>query len=478
VKSKTTTMAAAAAIIFIGLLSGYSYAADLAIWADYASFKYSDSVEKTHVEIYYSLLRSQYDFQPDSNGYHSYVDMTAIVTSDSGQLIDSSSWRVGLRVNSLIEARLPNFLNNDIITAQLSPGSYSVLLKAASFMGGYTGEKLLKIDVPDFKSTGLSMSQLQLAYNVINPDGGPFDKAGKRLIPNIRRVFSHDDKLVYYYAEVYNLDSAKSEFSTTIRIYDANGNLYKEIAPSTQASAGKSASVLSGFNITAFRSGYYKLIVIATQGTDSAYAEKYLEITPGKIEFEIAQEKEELAEYPEAINITNDIEAKKFRNEIVYIASRDELRQYDALPIEGKNGFCKAFWRKRDTEPGSEVNEFKIEHYRRFKYVNEAYSTFQDTNTEPNGWKSDMGRVYIVYGTPSDEENYPSALEEKPWKRWNYDNIEGGVYFIFVDEGGYGTYRLIHSTAKSEPHNENWPYIVNPNMNKDTNPTSNSYDGN
>jgi GWxTD domain-containing protein len=452
----------------IGLFSIYcsAIAGDLAIWADYASFKYSGIVEKSYVEIYYSLLRSQYDFQPDSNGYHAFVDLTAIVTSDSGQMVDSSTWRVGLRANSLLEARLPNFLNNDMITAQLSPGIYTVLLHAAAMTGGSSGEKQFKVIVPAFVLNSLSISQLQLAYNIADDDGGPFVKAGKKLLPNIRRVFSHDDKIVYYYAEVYNLDTSRQDFNSSIRVYDANGNLYKEIAPTNQESSGRSSAILSGFNIAAFRSGYYRLVVNVAQGGDSVSTEKYFEITPGKIEYEIAREKEELAEYPEAINITTEAEGRKFRNEILYIAAREELKQFDALQLQGKNGFSKVFWQRRDTDPSTQVNEFKVEHYRRFKYVNEAYSTFQGVNTEPNGWKSDLGRVYLVYGPPSDEENFPSALEEKPWRRWNYDKVEGGAYFIFIDEDGYGNYRLIHSTAKSEPKNENWQYIVNPSLNR------------
>ncbi len=466
------------AIMFSLLIGiGEAAAVDLAIWADYACFKYSNSVEKTYVEIYYGLLRNQYDFQPDSTGYHSYVNLTAIVTSDSGQFVDSSSWRVGLRANSLMEARTANYISNDMFSAQLSPGNYNLLIRASAMTGGGSGEKLLKLSVPDFNKNSLCMSQLQLAYNIVDADGGPFDKGGKKIVPNIRRVFSHDDKILYYYGEVYNLDTSISELTAAIKIYDANGNLYKDISPSTQTITGRSAVLLSGFNITAFRSGYYRMVVTVAQGADNASAEKYFEITPGKIEYEIAKEKEQLSEYPEAVNITSEAEAKKFRNQILYIASRDELKQYDALPVEGKNSFAKAFWQKRDPDPATQINEFKLEHYRRFKYANEAFSTFQDVNTEPNGWRTDMGRVYIVYGSPSDEENYPSALEEKPWKRWNYDNIQGGVYFIFVDVDGYGTYKLVHSTARSEPKNEDWPYLVNPNLNKDSNPSS-TLDGN
>jgi hypothetical protein len=100
------------------------------------------SVEKTYVEIYYGLLRNQYDFQPDSTGYHSYVNLTAIVTSDSGQFVDSSSWRVGLRANSLMEARTANYISNDMFSAQLSPGNYNLLIRASAMTGG-RGETLL-----------------------------------------------------------------------------------------------------------------------------------------------------------------------------------------------------------------------------------------------------------------------------------------------------------------------------------------------
>jgi len=435
---------------------------DLLIWADYASFKYSDSVEKSYVEIYYSLLRNQYDFQPDSTGYHAYVDMTVIIATDSGLVVDSSGWRVGLRANSLIEAGLPNFLNNDIISAQCIPGNYVVTLKATNPSTNATGEKQFKMVVPAFNQTDMSVSQIQFAYNIVDADNGPFVKGGKKIIPDTRRIFSHDDKIAYFYGEVYNLDTTSQEFAINLRIFDGNGNLYKDIPPLTQTFVGRSATLLNGFNISAFRSGFYRLLLTIAQGDDTAFTEKYFEITPGKLEWDMAHEKQELADFPEAINITNEDEARKFRNEILYIAGRDELKQYDALTLAAKNNFARAFWQKRDPDPSTPVNEFKTEHFRRFKFANEAYSSFSGPNVEPNGWKTDMGRVYIVYGPPSDEENHQSSMEELPWKRWNYDKVEGGVYFIFLDASGYGDYKLIHSTARNERKDENWEYRISP----------------
>jgi len=166
--------------------------------------------------------------------------------------------------------------------------------------------------------------------------------------------------------------------------------------------------------------------------------------------------REELADFPEAEKIFTEQEAKNFKNQILYIATREELKQYNGLPIEGKNEFSKKFWVKRDPTPGTAINEFKLEHYSRFRYANQAFSTFKSAGVPANGWRNDRGRVYIIYGTPSDEENFPSSLEARPWIKWNYDSVEGGVYFIFIDETGFGDYRLVHSSAQGEPKDYNW----------------------
>jgi GWxTD domain-containing protein len=437
-------------------------AGNLYISADYACYKYSNDVTQSYVEFYYSLLRNQYSFLPDSTGYHAIVNMFIQISSDSGVVTDSNSWKVGFHTKSLVEAKQANYLINDIITAQLAPGSYLLTLRLTDSLSNSSGESQMKLIVPVFSGSKLGISQVQFAFSLAEPDSSLFVKAGKKIIPNTRRVFSHDDNIAYIYAEVYNLDSTQANVALNMRIYDGNDNLYKEIPTSSKQVAGRLAVILNGFNIAAFKSGLYKLRLTAFSGGDSASSEKYFEITPGKLEWEIAREKETLADFPEAINMTNNTEAKRFRGEILYIATRDELKQYDELTIDGKNNFAKMFWKRRDADPTTQVNEFKIEHYRRLKYVNEAFSNFRDTNTEPNGWRTDLGRVYIVYGPPSDEENYQSSITELPWKRWNYDQVEGGASFIFIDEDGYGNYRLVHSTAKGEPKDYNWEARLSP----------------
>lgn len=457
-------------VIVILILSGLAAAGlldsnnsgDLFISADYACFSYSGEADVSYAEIYYSLLRNQLAFQPDSVGYYAMLNMFIEIKSEAGELIDSSAWTVGNWIGSIADSEIPNYMINDIVKAQLLPGRYDVTIKARDVNSSKSGLVMLNLDVPEFPAEQLTLSQVELVYSVGQADGGHFDKGGKKLIPNTRSVYSHDDNLLYFYAEIYNLDQSQTGYSIDIQILDATGNIYKELPPMTQDVGARSEIIMNGFNIIAFKLGSYRLRLKATCGDDSAYIEKSFEITPGKLEWELAREKRELADFPEAEEITTEEEAKNFRNQILYIANRDELKQYDELPLSAKTRFAEAFWKRRDSKPSTPINEYKIEHYNRYRYANDAYSTFKAEDAKKNGWRSDRGRVHIVYGMPDDIENHPSSLDEIPWIQWFYNDVEGGAEFIFVDESGYGNYRLIHSSVRSEPKDYDWEQRITP----------------
>ena len=65
---------------------------------------------------------------------------------------------------------------------------------------------------------------------------------------------------------------------------------------------------------------------------------------------------------------------------------------------EERDQFIEAFWGRRDPTPDTEENEFKEEHYARIAYANEHFAAGIP------GWKSDRGRIYIVFGKPDEIE--------------------------------------------------------------------------
>ena len=119
---------------------------------------------------------------------------------------------------------------------------------------------------------------------------------------------------------------------------------------------------------------------------------------------------------------------------------------------EERDQFIEAFWQRRDPTPDTEENEFKEEHYRRIAYANEHFAAGIP------GWKTDRGRIYIVFGPADEVESHPSGgmyerpMEEGggetstfPFEQWRYRYIEGigqEVIIEFVDSCMCGDYHM------------------------------------
>src|SRR5262252_10016629 len=138
-------------------------------------------------------------------------------------------------------------------------------------------------------------------------------------------------------------------------------------------------------------------------------------------------------------------EHRKWLDEDVrWIITDDERKAFMQLSNdEERDKFIEAFWDRRNPNPDSEDNEFKDEHYRRIEYANEHFPAGIP------GWKTDRGRIYIVFGPPDEIESHPSGgtyerpMEEGggttstfPFEQWRYRYIEGigqEVIIEFVD---------------------------------------------
>jgi GWxTD domain-containing protein len=119
---------------------------------------------------------------------------------------------------------------------------------------------------------------------------------------------------------------------------------------------------------------------------------------------------------------------------------------------EERDQFIEAFWQRRDPTPDTEENEFKEEHYRRIAYANEHFAAGIP------GWKSDRGRMYIVFGPADEIDSHPSGgsyerpMEEGggetstyPFETWRYRYIEGigqEIMIEFVDTCMCGDYHM------------------------------------
>ena len=153
---------------------------------------------------------------------------------------------------------------------------------------------------------------------------------------------------------------------------------------------------------------------------------------------------------------------KKWLDEdVVYIITDEERAAFRQLSNdEERDNFIEAFWQRRDPTPDTEENEYKEEHYQRIAYANEHFAAGVP------GWKTDRGRIYIVFGKADEVESHPSGgtyerpMEEGggetstfPFEDWRYRYIDGigqEVIIEFVDTCMCGEYHMTMDRSEKD----------------------------
>lgn len=147
--------------------------------------------------------------------------------------------------------------------------------------------------------------------------------------------------------------------------------------------------------------------------------------------------------------------------DVRWIITDEERKTFKALKTdEEREQFIEGFWLRRDPDPDTDVNEYREEYYQRIAYSNEHF-----TSGIP-GWKTDRGRIYIMFGPPHEKESHPSGgsynrptwegggtTSTYPFEIWWYRYIEGvgsDIEIEFVDPTGSGEYRIARSPNEKD----------------------------
>lgn len=157
-----------------------------------------------------------------------------------------------------------------------------------------------------------------------------------------------------------------------------------------------------------------------------------------------------------------DSQYRQWLNEdVVYIISPEERNAFLQLDTnEEREQFIEQFWLRRSNNPDLPDNDFKDEHYRRIAYANEHYASGIP------GWKTDRGRLYIMWGPPDETDSHPMGgaydrpMEEGggstttyPWETWRWRYLEGigeNVIIEFVDTTGSGEYHMTMDPSEKD----------------------------
>ena len=152
---------------------------------------------------------------------------------------------------------------------------------------------------------------------------------------------------------------------------------------------------------------------------------------------------------------------KWLEEDVLYIISDEEKNVFKSLKNdEERESFIEDFWQRRNPDPRSPYNTFKEEHYRRIAYANQHFASGIP------GWKTDRGRIYIMYGKPDELESHPTGgaydrpyyegggtTTTFPFEKWWYRHIDGigdDIEIEFVDKSMSGEYRMAMSPDEKD----------------------------
>ena len=147
-----------------------------------------------------------------------------------------------------------------------------------------------------------------------------------------------------------------------------------------------------------------------------------------------------------------DRHRKWLTEEVVYIISPKERDVFLQLESDRERDiFIDAFWKQRDPTPNTPENEFKTEHYRRIAYANQWFGK----DSPGPGWRTDMGRIYIILGEPRTIEKYESLAQVFPTQIWFYEGmarlgLPNAFNVVFYKKEGQGEY-VLYTPVKDGP---------------------------
>lgn len=116
---------------------------------------------------------------------------------------------------------------------------------------------------------------------------------------------------------------------------------------------------------------------------------------------------------------------------VPYIITQAERKEFLSLHTDDeRDSFIKEFWTSRNPDPHSSINTFKEEHYRRLAYVRDHFGDARYND----GWRTDMGRIYITLGPPQQTAKYHQGISTRPVEIWFYQSPSPALppYFNLV----------------------------------------------
>lgn len=384
---------------------------DAIYYQDYINFS-SDKPGLSKVDIFIQVPYKNVQFVKSNQGFTAKYSITASVfDSTKKKLIVEKTWNETINVMDYNLATSKDNYNLSKRSFDLSPGVYVIrtMLQDKDSKQEAIGENLFV--VKSYKEN-ISLSDILFVSNF------DLNQRKNEIIPNVSRNIPSSKQRVKFYFEVYVADTLGTRKTLEYSVINSDNMLiHKEVEDrDLKTAVNKIIYTLQEFP---FELGVYTLVVTVVDSNQTEL---------------IKTTKSFYSHWKGLPSVITDID--KAISQTVYIANPDEIEFME----EGGNTKEKTkrfleYWKKKDPSPNNDENEIFDEYFRRIAYSNENFSNYIE------GWRSDRGMVYTILGSPNNIDRHPFEYDSKPYEVWEYYDLNRS--FIFLDQTGFGDYRLI-----------------------------------
>ncbi len=424
---------------------------------DQAAFNYDST--QVYWEIYYTIPRAKLTYTAEASGQFAAVAVLRLHIIKDEKTLKDLSWKIQDLLQDTAQVHRTLKIVDRIYTL-VPPGNYKLDLKVTdSNNPAYIDSISLTTNIPGFSSDKLCLSDIELAGYIernSQDKNSPFYKNTLMVIPNPNRVFGEHLSILHFYVEIYNVlkNVPGNSFQIKYALLDGSGQARQQKVfnrtKKVDAPVEVGSIALAGLPMGSY---FLHFALTDTAGVELASKDtRFFVYSKEEAAAQLAAVDENALVEQSGFGGMTETDLDQDFEYASYVTTPKERELYKSIKdIETQRRFLFYFWQRYDKDPTTPANEFHKDYIERIQDANQRFGAYK-----MKGWQTDRGRVFLIYGEPSYINRYPSVGGARPYEVWEYNNIQGGVSFIFADVTGFKDYSLLHSTALGEVRDPNY----------------------
>jgi GWxTD domain-containing protein len=400
------------------------------------------------VEIPYTLMT----FQRDGETLRARANVEVMVEKAGGESVYNTSHEITAEAFNEAMAGSDRVSTIETFAIYAPAGEYTTKARVTDITSGKSFEVSTPLVVP---ATPPLISDMLMANQVRKDvrlqEGAylPYLIGTTMFNPNPRRAFYRDSPMLYFYYEVNPeaLGEPHESVALDMRVKDPSGAVVKDLGKRTITVTEDRNFDVGAFSIAGLKPGRYELEVFCADCGSGLSSSSAFEVMAPHTERLTFLEPEAPASQGPGLQYYGDLSVAQVDSVIAVLdlfLTPAQQQLLGTLNETGKKQFLNRFMESADPRPETPENEFKQAVEQRLAYANQFFTSSQNP-----GFKTDRGRIYMLYGPPTERIDKPVEATVGPYVIWTYSGQ--GETFAFGDFRKDGSYQLIYSTDERFP---------------------------